>query len=745
MVSRQPQPDPARTLRLLPGRLRILPAPPTPLVGRQQELATATAWLHEAGVRLVTITGPPGVGKTRLALDVGSRLADEFADGLAFIRLDTVYDPEQVLPAIGRALGLSEAAGQPAIDMLSGYLQEKRLLLVLDNLEQVLPAAVDLAGLLAACPAVSILATSRAALQIRGEHELQLSSLALPSVGGDRDAARSGVAGAGRLEAAAAPAVQLFVQRAQAVRPGFALDDDNAGTVAAICARLDGLPLAIELAAARSSMFAPKALLARLVGARGRASLQFLTAGARDLPARQQTLRNAIDWSHELLSPDERTLLRRLSAFVGGCTLAAAQAVCGPLDDGDTAVLDALTSLFRHSLLTRGEEPDGEPRFDMLATIREYAEAQLEASGEMDAIHQRHFDYMLAVAMKGAEGLQGPDQGLWVHRHEREHDNVRAALERALANGDAAGALQLATSLGEFWGMRASFAEAAGWLERGLQAPGHVPAALRAEALNQAGMALGYSGQGGRGVALLEEAVALSREIDDTSVLAKCLNNLGNALWRQGDLERAADLLEQSVVLRRGMGDNNGASRTLGNLAAVQALLGKYEQAIRSYEELIQSFRASGNQNQVAMALTNLGTTLRLAGEHDRAGPLLEESLAIFRGIGNQRGIVVTLTSLTNTAIEQVDAGRALVYLREALSLAREATAHEDTINGLESRAGIALLEGDHALAATLLAAIEAACKTTGVVQPPDRRSEHERRLTLLRSTLDAAAFARAG
>ena len=254
MVS-QPGRPAAPLLRRLPEHLRILPAPPTPLVGRQQDLAVATAWLRDAAVRLVTITGPPGVGKTRLAIEVGSHLAGELAGGVAFVRLDSVRDPEQVLPTIGRVLDLRAVAGRSALDTLGAYLQGKHVLLVLDNLEQVLPAAVDLAELLSACPELSILATSRAALHIRGEHELALSPLALPSSTGDRDERTGGAAGPDRRAVAAASAVQLFVQRAQAVRPEFALDDDNAGAVAAICARLDGLPLAIDLAAARSGVF----------------------------------------------------------------------------------------------------------------------------------------------------------------------------------------------------------------------------------------------------------------------------------------------------------------------------------------------------------------------------------------------------------------------------------------------------------------------------------------------------------
>ena len=756
MVSRPNQADAAPALRLLPERVRILPAPPTPLIGREEELARATAWLHDGAVRLVTITGPPGVGKTRLALDVGGQAGDAFDDGIALVRLDAVRDAEHVLPTIARVLDLRGAGGQPALGLLGGYLREKRFLLVLDNVEQVLAAAVDLAELLAGCPRLAILATSRAALQIRGEQELPLPSLALPPAAGDRRDRPGGAAGPGYAAVAAAPAVQLFVQRAKAVRPDFALDEENAGAVAAICARLDGLPLAIELAAARSSMFAPGALLGRL-----ERRLPFLTGGARDLPARQQTLRGAIAWSHDLLSPDEQALFRRLSVFAGGCTLEAAASVAfgvpsptaraarragSSIEPGtrnpDPNVLDCMTSLFHHSLLTCGEEPDGEPRFDMLATIREYAEEQLEAAGEADAAYQRHFDYFLALATDGKQGLRGPDQPRWVQRLDREHDNLRVALGRALANADSTGALQLATTLMDFWDMRGAFAEASGWLERGLRVEGTVPPALRVVALRCAGTARSHSGDHARGVALLEQSVALAERLGDATNLARSLNNLSNAFARQGDLERAARLLDRCLALRQQVGDERGAAGTLSNLAAVHARLGRYEEAARSFSDLLHHYRAAQDWEGAARALQGLGNALGDAGENARGAPLLEESLDLYRELGHRRGIVTTLNSLAANAVGQEDAPRALAYVREALLLAREATATDDIIAGLECRAGIALLQGDSGLAATLLAAVETRREAMGWALPPLRRPEYERRVNTLRSSLGDAAFA---
>ncbi|MDP9371880.1 MAG: protein kinase, partial [Chloroflexota bacterium] len=434
-------------------RFDNLPAPPTPLIGRGRELESLQDLLLDPDVRLVTVTGPGGIGKTRLALEAARQAAEEFAGGVCFVPLAAIRDPQFVMPTVARMLEVDEVAGRPMVEVLGHALRERDLLLVLDNLEQVIEAAGDLGSLLAACPRLAILATSREPLHLRAEHVVATPPLAVPPLGQRGSLAHLGAQAAGRYEA-----VTLFAERARAVRPDFALTDANASVVAALCARLDGLPLAIELAAARSRHLAPAALLARW-----ERRLPLLAGGPRDLPERQRTLRDAIAWSHDLLTPAEQALFRRLAVFAGGFTLEAAEAVCLPPDDERTAIADGVWALADKSLLRREDAPDGEAHFGMLETIREFGLEHLAASGEETAVRQAHAAYVLALVERAEPALTGPEQGIWFDRLEIEHDNLRAALAWTLDRRAADVALRLGAAPWRFWSARGYLAEGRGW------------------------------------------------------------------------------------------------------------------------------------------------------------------------------------------------------------------------------------------------------------------------------------------
>jgi predicted ATPase len=453
-------------LNTLDARRTNLPAQPTPLIGREREVADVTALLRRGDVRLVTLTGPGGTGKTRLGFQIAAELLDDFAEGTYFVDLAPISDPDLVASVIAQTLGARETGGRPLVELLNTYLREKHLLLLLDNFEQVLSAAPLVAGLLAAAPRLKVLVTSREVLHLRSEKEFPVPPLELPDPQHPKE-----------IETLSQyAAVQLFIARALDVKPDFAVTNQNAPALAEVCARLDGLPLALELAAARIKLFSPEALLARL-----NSRLAVLTGGPRDLPERQQTLRNTIEWSYNLLDAGEQTLFRRLSIFVGGCTGDAVEAVCNPDGDLPLEVIDRLAALLDKSLLKQLEGSDGAPRFMMLETIREYALERLAASGETEVLRRRHAECFLALAETAEPQFHGSDQRLWLDRIEIEHDNLRAALAWSLEGQRAtpqspddqlrsALGLRLAAALWQFWDRRGYAPEGRRWLERTLAA-----------------------------------------------------------------------------------------------------------------------------------------------------------------------------------------------------------------------------------------------------------------------------------
>jgi predicted ATPase/predicted negative regulator of RcsB-dependent stress response len=648
---------PARQKETRPSNI---PVQRTGFVGREKEVAAAKELLLREDVRLLTITGPGGIGKTRLAVEVAGGLGENFPGGIHFVPLSPLRDPSLIASLIVQTLGIREAGGQSPFETLKKNLPDSLrapTLLLLDNFEHLVQAAPTVGELLAIAPNLKILVTSRSALHLYGEHEFPVPALAVP------DSQSSSAVDA----LSQYPAVALFVQRAVAAKPDFELTRQNASAIIEICSRLDGLPLAIELAAARVKVLSPSSMRTRLAS-----RLQLLTGGARDLPQRQQTLRAAIDWSYDLLTPEEQKLFRRLSVFVGGCSLEGVEAVCDTKGDLALDLLDGMGSMVDKSLAQQIEQANGESRFVLLETIREYALEKLEASGELASTKRAHAAYCLVLAEEAAAAQSG--EGMeWRGRFAFEHDNFRAALEWLTETGNAEWGMRLGTALFRFWETGEYLAEGRDSLGKLLKMPGAAPRTkARSRAVFAAGVLASEQRDHVSAEALMAESLGIARELGDKQGIAVSLNALAVVAREQGNTTGAHSLLQESLVLWRELGDLKAIARALSNLANVLKLQGDHEHARNLYAECLAIFEGLADRAGVAWSLDHQGDVARNQGEIAEARNLYERGLAIFRELGDRWGIAATLADLGTLAREEQDCSAAHPLYQESLKIFQE-------------------------------------------------------------------------
>jgi predicted ATPase/Tfp pilus assembly protein PilF len=674
-------------LKTLDNRPNNLPRQPTALIGRERATAEIVALLKRPEVALVTLIGPGGTGKTRLALQVAADMLEEFSGGSWFVELASLTDHNLVASTIGHELGITEREGEPLLETLKTALQERQVLLVLDNFEQVMDATSLVTRLLKAAPGLKVLVTSRVALRVYGEKEYLVPPLSLP------DTRPGHLPKPGVLSQY--EAVRLFIERAQDVKSDFEVNNDNAPAVAEICARLDGLPLAIELAAARIRILPPQALLSRLSS-----RLKVLTGGARDLAARQQTLRAAIDWSYDLLDEGEKQLFRRMAVFQGGRTFEAMEAVCNADDLLDLVIIDGVELLLAKSLVQQREGSDGEPRFWMLETIHEYAREKLQESGEAEELEREHALYFMRLAEEAEPQLTGEQQLEWLNRLEDEQDNIRAALRWAIGRADhitggatqatesaqgmeGTGAieavevgLRLGAALWRFWNIKGYFNEGREQLSRLLEKArslaGDKWKGQMARALNGAGNLAQWQGDYASARALHEESLAIRREIGDKSGISASLNNLGLVAQEQGNYSSAAVLFQESLAIDEELGDKWGVAMSLNNLGWAARQQGDYASARGLHEKSLAIFREVGDKWGIALSLGNLAYVSRQQGDYTSARSLDEESLAVRRELGDRRGVAWSLNNLGYLALSQEDYASARSLREESLSIFEE-------------------------------------------------------------------------
>jgi predicted ATPase/class 3 adenylate cyclase len=711
-------------IRSIDSRPNNLPRQLTTFVGRQADIGEAKRAL--SSTPLLTLTGPGGVGKTRLAIEIAGELIDEFEDGIWFVDLGPLKDPEFVVPAIASAVGVMHAPGQPILETVTEYLRGRRVLLVLDNCEHLLDVtARSVDALLRGCGLVRVVATSREGLAIPGEAVFPVPSLSLP----DQQAASSG-------ELGSYEAVQLFVERAIAAAPGFQITDRNGPAIAQICRRLDGVPLAIELAAARV-----RALPVEQIATRLDDRFRLLTGSSRITVPRHQTLRQTIDWSHELLAEDERAVFRRLAVFAGGCSLDAAEAVCtGPLVEPDY-VLDILSRLVDKSLLV-AETEGTQARYRQLETIREYARGRLIEAGEAKDALRRHRDWFLAmVARAEPEFFQGAESGEWLERLDREHDNLRAALQWSLDEpGEAREGLHLAAGMWRFWEIRGHLAEGRVWLESFLQATAGEVSALQADAYTGAGILAFMLGDHAAASALHERSLELHRQVGGPDGIAFAANNLANAAVLSGDYATARQLYETVISWARERGDARILGFAIVNMAEAVALDGEPDVAQTQYDEGIAAFREAGDRWAEAFALDSLGVMLARQGRDDEATQLHDQALTISRSIGDERGVARALAHLGDSAAHAGDSERARSLYVESFEIRRALGDLPGIASGMEKLASV-VTERDPRAAALLLGAAEHVRELIRAPVPRAAREEYEALRRRVESFLGDAQF----
>jgi predicted ATPase/DNA-binding CsgD family transcriptional regulator len=748
-------------------------------VGREREIATARQLLLREDVRLLTLLGPPGIGKTRLALAVADQLRSDAPDGVCFVPLASLGHADLVTSAIAQRLGGTETGGEPWLTRVQQYLRGKRLVLVLDNFEHVLQAATAVAELLAATATLKVLVTSQAALRLSGEHRLDVPPLPLP------DAERLPPAE----ELLQFDSVRLFMARAQAVRPEFALTQETAADVAAICRRLGGVPLAIELAAARTSLLTPRLLLRGLAR-----PLVLLTDGPRDLPARHQALRSAMAWSYDLLSPPEQALFRRLAVFAGGCTLSAAVAIGTTLEDGaqgsggvpeetapddeigDQGAIALVASLVEKSLLRR-EVPvpprevadhaaaartvgDGssEPRLAVLEPIREFALERLAAHGERDVARHWHAEYYLSFAealepaSAGGQAMKGGESGrprAWLDRMEAEHDNLRQALEwwevRA-REGKPEPGLRLAGALWPFWFGRGHWHEGHAWLDRMLALGSSAPPQVRLLAVIGAGYPAWNVGTPERAQLRLKERLELSRQLGDDRDIAHALLGLGFLAVNQGDGVRARQWAEESLAMARSVGDRLCTAWSLHLLAQASMRQGDYVRSQALADESLALFRELEDESiaATATALSLQGVLARRRGDRRSAAAHFSESLRLFQEYGAKGGIAAGLWGCGRVALDSGDVAQAVAYFRDGLIVSRDMGNAAGVIRGVLATASAAARSGQQIQAARLLSAAKSGQDALQLPMYTPDRDDYDRDTAAVRARLDPAAFAAA-
>jgi len=706
--------------------------------------------LAEPDVRLLTLIGPGGVGKTRLSLQLAREMLETFRDGVYFVDLAPITDPDLVVPTIAGTLDVRETPGAALLTTLKEYLQGKRVLLVLDNFEQVLQAGEAVAELLAACPDLKALVTSRDQLHLYGEYDYPVLPLALPEPGKSLD-----LDVLLRYEAMA-----LFVQRAQAVNPGFQLTDRNARAVAEICHRLDGLPLAIELAAARILVLPPEELLARLDN-----RLRLLTGGARNAPERQRTLQATLDWSYNLLDPEEQTLFRRLGVFVGGATLGAIEQVCGR--DLDTDILDGVASLVGKSLLQQHKAVAGEPRFMMLETIREYADHNLAQTSEGEQLREEHAEYFLKFAEEANPNLLGPHSGIWLERLEEEHNNLRAALEWSLTpdgpdEGETTGGrktemgLRLVGALARYWTNRRYISEGRQWClqllskteQRSIAGSreelwGTRPSAERAGALRVLAHLTWQLGDVAEARRISEKGLDMSRVLGDDQAVAAALQVLGSVVMWQGEYDLSLSLFEESLAIGRRLGDNHDIASALSMIGVILMRKEEYRAAQQPLDDALTIQRELGNLAGLASTLGQRATVAIHLSEYEKAKALLGEGLGIARVLGIDAILAFLLARLGMIALRQGDTHAAVTFFLEGLVHVRRSGIRRWSPWYMVGLAEVAHLRGMAGRAAKLIGASEGVLSAVDAHYEPATSNEIARIITSVSAELDETDFAR--
>ena len=713
---------PLRSLDTLPNNL---PRQLTSFVGRESELAKIQGLLRMSP--LLTLTGTGGVGKTRLAIQAASDLLNEYHDGVWFIELGPLGDPDRVPHTAASALTLRERPGRSAMETLVDYLEPKQSILILDNCEHLLPAAAALAdGLLRACPALRVLATSREGLGAVGETLYPVPSLSVP------DPERLPAVG----ELTRSEGIRLFTERATAVMPAFTLTERNARAVAEICRRLDGIPLAIELAATRVKAMSVEQIASRLDD-----RFRLLTGGGRTALPRHQTLQAALDWGHNLLSDGERVLFRRLSVFAGGFTLEAVEQVGA--GDGVAApdVLDLVTHLVERSLVAF-DAPEGDARYRLLETIRQYAQVKLLDAGEADAVRQAHLDYYLELAEQADPHLRGPAQMAWLARLATEHDNLRAALGWSLARPDGAEVgIRLAGALQWFWFLRGPVTEGREWLERTLSRGAGVPAAARARALAGLGMFHWRLDSYANARTALEESLTLARGLANGSAIGYALHHLAHVMSFLGSFHQMLEMFEESVSHFRGSGNTWGTAWSLRCMGDALLKQGDPAGAVPRLEESLALVRQTGDRWVLAHGLHSLARLATDQGDHDRANALFEESLAIWREAGDSWNIAITQSELGNVAYRQGRHPQAAALYRESLQRHWDYGDKGSTSKVLEAQARLALARGRSDRAAQLLGTAGALREAIGLALGPVERADLDRTVAKAQEALGDRRF----